>query len=115
MFKRTLLAAVALSVFAAPMAHAQSRYDAPRFGHHKIEKQRHFAPKQQKTQRHTPPRHHWKKGERVRDWKKRPSVRDHHRYGLRKPGPGQQWVKVDNDYLLISLATGMILGLAAGR
>jgi len=42
-------------------------------------------------------------------------VRDYHRYGLRKPGRGQQWVKVDNTYLLMSVATGLILGVAAAR
>ncbi len=26
---------------------------------------------------------------------------------------GQQWVRVDNDFLLISLATGVIAGLAS--
>jgi len=42
-------------------------------------------------------------------------VRDYHRHGLRKPARGQQWVKVDNSYLLMSVATGLILGVAAGR
>jgi Ni/Co efflux regulator RcnB len=42
-------------------------------------------------------------------------VRDFHRYGLRKPSRGQQWVKVDNTYLLMSIATGVILGVNAAR
>lgn len=125
MFKRILLAAVAFSVLAAPMAQAQSRYDTPRSGTHRVEKlhkpdqvqkQRHVAPRKQQAQRFAPPsRHHWKKGERVRDWRQRPHVRDYSRYGLRKPAQGQQWVRVDNDYLLVSMATGLILGLAASR
>ena len=60
-------------------------------------------------------RHTWNKGERYSDWKRRPAVRDYHRYGLRKPARDQQWVKVDNNYLLMSIATGVILGVAAAR
>lgn len=136
MFKRMILAAVAFSMMAVPMAQAQSRYDAPRSHHQQSQsgKQKYQAPKRHEAQRPAPPRHsygtaprqhhayrpapsrhHWKQGQRVPNWQKRPHVRDYHRYGLRKPARGQQWVKVDNDYLLISLATGVILGLAAGR
>jgi Ni/Co efflux regulator RcnB len=58
---------------------------------------------------------HWKKGERYSDWKKRPPIHDYRRYGLREPGRGQEWVKVDNDYLLIGIATGVIAGIIAGH
>ena len=117
MFKRMILAAVAFSMMAVPMAQAQSRYDTPRSHHHQSQqgKQKYQAPQRHQAQRQAPPRHHWKQGQRVPNWQKRQHVRDYHRYGLRKPARGQQWVKVDNDYLLISLATGVILGLAAGR
>lgn len=127
MFKRTILAAVALSMFAVPMAQAQSRYDAPRPGHHysQPKKPAYHAPVQKRAQkpapqrhhaqRPAPTRHHWAKGKRVPEWQRRHQVRDYHRYGLRAPARGQQWVKVDNDYLLISLATGLILGMAAAR
>jgi Ni/Co efflux regulator RcnB len=37
-------------------------------------------------------------------------VRDHHRYGLKRPGRGQQWVRVDNDFRLVGLASGIIAG-----
>lgn len=127
MFKRTILAAVALSMFAAPMAQAQSRYDGPRSGHHYSQpvKPGYHAPKQHRAQKPLPPRHHaqrpaptrhhWAKGKRVPQWQRRQQVRDYHRYGLRAPAKNQRWVKVDNDYLLISLATGVILGMAAAR
>jgi Ni/Co efflux regulator RcnB len=42
-------------------------------------------------------------------------VRDYKRHGLRTPSRGQQWVKVDNNYLLLSIATGVILGVAAAH
>jgi Ni/Co efflux regulator RcnB len=118
MFKRTILAAVALSMFAVPMAQAQSRHnDGPRSGHHysQPKKPAYQAPRQHRAQKPAPQRHHWAKGKRVPDWQRRTHVRDYGRYGLRKPANGQRWVKVDNDYLLISLATGVILGMAAAR
>ena len=102
---RTLLAAVALSFAAAPMAQAQQHYGHDRKPGYSSSWDKHGARK----------RHDWRKGERYSDWKRRPPVRDYHRHGLRKPARGQQWVKVDNDYLLMSVATGLILGIAAAR
>ena len=72
-------------------------------------------PPRHHAQRPAPSRHHWATGKRVPEWQRRQHVRDYHRHGLRRPGTGQQWVRIDNDYLLISLATGVILGMAAGR
>lgn len=117
MFKRTILAAIAFSMLAAPMAQAQSRYDGPRGGNHYSQpaKPKYQAPKRQQAQRHAPRRQHWTKGQRVPEWQRRQHVRDYQRHGLKRPARGQQWVKVDQDYLLINLATGFILGLAAGR
>jgi Ni/Co efflux regulator RcnB len=129
MFKQTILAAVAVSMLAVPMAQAQSRYDGPRGNHHYSQPHKRDAwqpapqgrhahkplPPRHHAQRPGPSRHHWAKGHRVPDWQRRQHVRDYHRHGLRKPSQGQQWVRVDNDYLLISLATGVILGMAAAR
>lgn len=126
LFTRSVLAAVALSIMAVPMAQAQSRQDSARgqsYGHHqqwkkpakKQHQARRQAPRAHHAQRPAPSRHQWAKGKRVPEWQRRQAVRDYHRHGLRRPGKGQQWVRVDNDYLLISLATGVILGLAAAR
>ncbi|MGE0827847.1 MAG: RcnB family protein [Hyphomonadaceae bacterium] len=42
-------------------------------------------------------------------------VRDYHRYGLRHPPRGYHWVRDDRgDYLLVGIATGVILGLILG-
>jgi len=117
LFTRSILAAVALSVMAVPMAQAQSRYDAPRHGHRyeQPEKNRYHAPKKAQAPRHVQKRHHWSKGARVPEWQRKPVVRDYKRHGLRKPGKGQQWIKVDNDYLLIGLAGGVIASIVAAR
>lgn len=127
LFTRSVLAAVAFSVMAVPMAQAQSRHGGPgqgqSYGHQQQWKQpapqrhqtRNPAPHRHHAQRPAPSRHHWTRGKRVPEWQRRQAVRDYHRYGLRQPAQGQQWVRVDNDYLLISLATGIILGIAASR
>lgn len=115
--KRIVLAAVAFSMLAAPMAQAQQRYDAPpRYQQH----QQHQQHQPHYGQKHSGPKHfqkkqRWSKGKRVPEWQRRYSVRDYHRHGLKRPGRHQQWVKVDNDYLLISLATGIIAGIVVGR
>lgn len=59
--------------------------------------------------------HDWKRGQRYSDWRRHPPVRDYHRHGLKRPAPGQQWIRVDNDYLLVGLATGLIAGVIAAR
>lgn len=125
---RTLVAAVAASFLFAPIANAQSRhYDDRRPGHHQFQKPAFQKPgihkprvQMHKIERpkhgyHSPARHHWSKGQRVHDWKRKAHVRDYKRHGLRTPGRGQQWIKVDNDYLLIGIASGVIAGIIAGR
>ena len=104
LFTRTLLAAVALSFAAAPMAQAQQ------YGHDR--KPGYSTSSHKKEVRK---QRHWHKGERYSDWKRRPAVRDYKHHGLRTPSRGQQWVKVDNNYLLLSIATGVILGVAAAH
>jgi Ni/Co efflux regulator RcnB len=104
--KRIVLALAALSVLAAPMAaQAQSGYGNQadyRHGH--------------KHQHHKPaPKPYWAKGKRLPDWQRRHVVRDYHRYGLQRPARGQEWVRVDNSYILVNMASGIIAGIIAGR
>lgn len=118
MFKRTVLAAIAISMLAVPVAQAQQRHhDGPRQGqHYSQQHKRDFhAPRRHEVRKHQNKRHHWSRGKRVPEWQRRQAIRDHHRYGLRRPGRGQQWVRVDNDFLLISLGSGIIASIIAGR
>ena len=46
------------------------------------------------------------RGRVVSDWNHR---------GLRRPPSGQRWVRVDNDYILISAATGVIASIIAAN
>ena len=59
----------------------------------------------------------WARGHRLSPAERRhmAQVRDYRYYKLRQPPRGQQWVRSGNDFLLISLATGVIVGLAAAR
>lgn len=56
----------------------------------------------------------WERGNRVPSWQRYSAV-DYKRYHLRQPPKGHRWVKVDNDYLLIAVGTGLIASIIAGR
>jgi len=62
------------------------------------------------------PRHSsWSKGKRLpRDYRGN-VVRDYGRYRLPPPRRDQHWVKVDNQYLLIGITSGIIASLVQGR
>lgn len=56
----------------------------------------------------------WVRGHRVPAWQRYRAV-DYNRYHLRRPPAGHRWVRVDNDYLLIATATGLIASIIAAR
>ena len=58
--------------------------------------------------------HHWKRGEHYRDWRRHERV-DWRRHHLRRPGHGQEWVRVGNDYILVSILSGLIAGVIAAN
>lgn len=115
MLKKIMLAAIALSVLGAPLAQAQSHAQPSKPGIHKNEPKRPAPHKAGPA--HKPgfdKAKHWSKGQRYSDWR-RNEVRDYKRHGLRAPARGQRWVKVDNQFLLVSTATGLILSALSGR
>jgi Ni/Co efflux regulator RcnB len=57
----------------------------------------------------------WRRGEHYRDWRRHEAVRDWHRHGLKRPGRGQEWIRVGNDYLLVGIASGLIGAMIASR
>ncbi|WP_159950844.1 RcnB family protein [Rhizobium sp. 18065] len=111
--KKAILITIATVMLAAPMAQAQQsyRHDDRAPGQHRVTKEIH------KTEIHKKVviKKRWRKGERMNDWQRRAAIRDYKRYGLRQPGRDQRWVKVDNDYVLISVASGLIAGIIAAR
>lgn len=130
--KRSIIAIVAFSLLAPGMALAQShsrgpddgrrvesRHDrrpdaqGPRAaGHQQRPQQQH--PQYQHPQQHRQQKHSWRKGERVPPQYRQQHI-DYRRHGLKKPPRGQEWVRVDNNYALISAATGLIVALSQIR
>jgi Ni/Co efflux regulator RcnB len=59
----------------------------------------------------------WSRGHRMSAAERRrvSDVRDYRRYRLSAPPRGYKWVKVDNDYLMIGIATGVISSIIAAQ
>lgn len=53
-------------------------------------------------------RRHWARNQRLPMEYRRVVVREYGRYHLPRPGRGQEWVRVDNDVVLVSVASGVI-------
>ena len=131
MIKRIAFAALGVALMAIPAAQAQQSFggqQGSRPGAHRpapapqAQRPQAQRPQAQRPQAQRPhvrpgqPRAHaprWQRGQRYGDWRRHGAIHDYHRYGLRRPGPGQHWVRVGNDYLLISAATGLIAGIIA--
>ena len=125
--KRLILTAVALSFLAVPMANAQPNLARQGYTQtQKIEPSQNWNKKRQKTvvrkhivkkqvARKSIAQKRWARGRQVPAWQRKQVIREYHRHGLRKPGYGQHWVKVGNDYLLVSIASGIIANLILGR
>ncbi len=60
-------------------------------------------------------RNNWRNGQKYSGWRQHKPVRDYGRYGLRRPGPGQQWIRVGNDYVLVGILSGVIFGALAAQ
>ncbi len=56
----------------------------------------------------------WQRNQRLPVEYRRTVVRDYGRYHLPPPARGQQWVRVDNDVVLVSIASGIIGAVIAG-
>lgn len=116
MIKKAVLAAIALSFMGAPLAQAQNSHSPRKQGYSHAEPSRPSQGKNfQRQERRDRDHKRFSRGERYGDWRRHQEVRDYKRHGLRKPGRGQHWVKVDNQYLLITAATGLIAGILAAR
>ncbi len=62
--------------------------------------------------RHAGPRH-YKRGERLASDHRGDRVPDYRKHGLKAPPRGHEWRRVDNQYVLIAVATGMISSVIA--
>ena len=111
--KRIVIALTALSFLAAPAAMAQSypsHHGKPSHG------QMHKGGPKYDARRYDDRRHQsWRKGNRLPPNYRGHVVNNYSRYKLRQPPRGYHWVKVNNDYLLVGIATGVISSIVAGR
>lgn len=62
-------------------------------------------------------KHRWAKGHRMTPAERRrmAEVRDYRRHRLSAPPRGYRWVRVDNDFLLVGIASGIISSIIATR
>ncbi|MER8464600.1 RcnB family protein [Mesorhizobium sp. M1396] len=111
----SMLAATSLTGQAAPLnapVAPQSNYsqvDWQKPGHHTDVKKRVFK----KTV--VVKRSHWRNGQKYSSWKRHQPIRDYGRYGLHRPGRGQEWIRVGNDYVLVGILSGVIFGALAAH
>ena len=100
--KRLLSTAVALSLLGGSAAMAQPYHD----GHHDGRNDRH-----DRYDRH----HRWARGERLpAQYRGHGYYVDYRRHHLRAPPRGYQWVRVDNQYMLVAVTSGLIASIIAG-
>lgn len=101
--KKIVLAAMALSLaMPAGVASAEPRHGHPQFKRPPVAAE-HME------------RHHWGAGERLSRQHRKHVIKDYRRYHLRAPGRGQRWVRVDDRFLLMSIANGLIASALAIR
>ena len=111
----SMLAATSLTGQAAPMnapVAPQSNYtkvDWQKPGHHNDVKKRVFKKKV------VVKRNNWRNGQKYSGWRQHQPVRDYGRYGLHRPGRGQEWIRVGNDYVLVGVLSGIIFGTLAAQ
>ena len=60
-------------------------------------------------------RNNWRNGQKYSSWRQHQPIRDYGRYGLHRPGRGQEWIRVGNDYVLVSILSGIIFGAIAAH
>ncbi|TJU93432.1 MAG: hypothetical protein E5Y12_28225 [Mesorhizobium sp.] len=125
--KRIVLSALALSMLAATSLTGQAAPInapvAPRSNYTKVDWQKptHRDVRKRVIQKRVfqkkviVKRNNWRNGQRYSGWRQHRPVRDYGRYGLRRPGPGQEWIRVGNDYVLVGILSGVIFGALAAH
>jgi Ni/Co efflux regulator RcnB len=132
--KRIVLSALAFSMLAATSLIGQaapvnapnapqsnySQVDWQKPGHHADVKKRFFKKADVKKRFFKKKvvvvrRNHWRNGQRYSNWKQHQPIRDYGRYGLHRPGRGQEWIRVGNDYVLVGILSGVVFGALAAQ
>ena len=124
--KHLLTAAIVLSLAGSSAAMAQPGHSAGHPGqsnHDNRQGERHdngnsvrYDNRDNHAGRHDNGQHRgqnkWAKGQRLpSEYRTRGYYVDYRRHHLRAPPRGYQWVQVNNDYMMIALATGLIASI----
>ncbi len=113
--KRIVNTAVVLSLLFSASAFAGPQQDRDR---HDPAPRHANAPANANGARHAAPpsaHHAPRKGQRLAAHQRGTRVADYSRHGLHRPGKGNEWRRIDNRYVLIALATGLVMEVANGR
>ncbi|WP_137130112.1 RcnB family protein [Rhizobium sp. FY34] len=102
---------MAATILAAPMAQAQEHRGNDQDRNRSVER---TVTIEKKT---VVKKQGWNKGHKLTraERARLAEVRDYKRYRLQAPPRGYQWVRVDNQFLLIGTASGMISSIVTGR
>lgn len=110
--KRLLTAAIALTLVGGSAAMAEP------YGDHGRDRQDSRYDRRD-DRRHYDNGHHrghykWARGQRLpSEYRARGYYVDYRAHRLRQPPRGYQWVRVNDDYLMVALATGLIASIVA--
>jgi Ni/Co efflux regulator RcnB len=121
--KRIVLSAVALSMLAATSLQGQAAPlnapSAPQSTYSQVDwkkpGKRVDVEKRVVKKKVVVKRSHWRNGQKYSSWMRHQPIRDYGRYGLHRPGRGQEWIRVGNDYVLVSIVSGLIFGAIAAH
>jgi len=72
------------------------------------------GPVMQKTVKKHSVKKSWSYGNKYSNWRSHKPVHDYRSHGLHRPGKGQEWIRVGNDYILVSILSGIIAGAVLG-
>ena len=113
--KRLLTAAIALTLVGGSAAVAQpyqnDRHDSRNERHDDRNNHGRYD-----NNRHDNRGHHWARGQRLpSEYRTRGHYVDYRRHHLRAPPRGYQWVQVDNNYMMVALASGLIASIIANQ
>ena len=116
--KRLLTAAIALTLVSGSAAMAQpynnDRHDSRNERHDDRNDRRDND--RRDNARNDNRGHHWARGQRLpTEYRTRGHYVDYRRHHLRQPPRGYQWVQVNNDYVMVALATGLIASIIANQ
>ncbi|RWC24627.1 MAG: hypothetical protein EOS27_30110 [Mesorhizobium sp.] len=121
--KRIVLSALAFSMLAATSLTGQAASlnapNAPQSNYTKVDWQKpgkHVDVRKRVVKKKiVVKRSHWRSGQKYSGWRQHRPIRDYGRYGLHRPGRGQEWIRVGNDYVLVGVLSGVIFGALAAH